>query len=501
MIAADAVELQANLRQAVIHIRQQEVSLFTDQFGVLASASTFLGTLAFGGLLMSTNFLEKRGTDADHRYCSDLVGCDGATITGFLLNNATAIHVYYCLVSLGVAFNFAVVYISVYCLIFGPELAIRGAEREQKRAIKGMYEERTVALKLFWVGCFFIVLSGGALGWLKYPERSAVTMTAVFSCLLLVSVYYVAYLLTPLFEYHDAEGLDCTHLVREDDGEQDASQGEAPPAWASPARRRAASWLASAGESSSNLPQPTEGQQQPRGFSLFSALLFGGGGGGGGDVKKTERGGFEENDDDASPYAPLDSSSPRPKGAAAAPEDAEKTPAGKDRRRPSRWERFVERSRRGFSSAPPARSPANIVATRRDDDTTKAAPLVVDAVQQYGLLGDGALRIFDADGRLARTVDLAAGWTIDLDATFRGECFALRAPNNNNNTARLVLAGADVDDTQRWLRAIAANLRLDVYAGATVGGGYQRDLFSEDGLGDDDDDDAVLQNGAPPPRR
>lgn len=214
MIAADAVELRTNLRQVLIHIRQKEVSLFTDQFGVLASASTFLATLGFGALTMSTNFLEKG--ERGHEFCSDLVGCDvkGNRGQGLLFNNEAAIFVFFALTSASIFSNFVVVFVSVYCLIFGPELAIRGAQKEQQRAIKGMYEERRFALRFFWLGCFLIVSAAAALGWLKYPERTAITMTVVFVVLLISSVYYVTAFLTPLFAYTDAEGLDTSYYEK-----------------------------------------------------------------------------------------------------------------------------------------------------------------------------------------------------------------------------------------------------------------------------------------------
>ena len=159
MIAVDALELQTRLAQTVIHIRNKEVALFTDQFGVLAGTATFLASLGFGALTMSTNFLG-RG-DSYGEYCSDLIGCDrlrNAPGRGYLFNNFEVITVYFTLTTLGIACNFACVMISMYSMIFGPELAIRGREHEQKRAIRGMYAEREVALNFFWAGCAFIVL-------------------------------------------------------------------------------------------------------------------------------------------------------------------------------------------------------------------------------------------------------------------------------------------------------------------------------------------------------
>ena len=110
MIAVDALELQTRLAQTVIHIRNKEVALFTDQFGVLAGTATFLASLGFGALTMSTNFLG-RG-DSYGEYCSDLIGCDrlrNAPGRGYLFNNFEVITVYFTLTTLGIACNFACV--------------------------------------------------------------------------------------------------------------------------------------------------------------------------------------------------------------------------------------------------------------------------------------------------------------------------------------------------------------------------------------------------------
>ena len=135
MIAVDALELQTRLAQKVIHIRNAEVELFTDQFAVLADTATFLAFLGFGALTMSTNFLKKGARYGE--YCSDLIGCDrfvDGPSHGSLLNNFEVVTVFFTLSTLGIACNFACVLISMYSMIFGPELAIRGREHEQKRA-------------------------------------------------------------------------------------------------------------------------------------------------------------------------------------------------------------------------------------------------------------------------------------------------------------------------------------------------------------------------------
>ena len=52
--------------------------------------------------------------------------------------------------------------ISSWCMIFGPGLAIRGPDGSMSRAVEGMYAERKWALRFFWAGLIFIMLSGVA---------------------------------------------------------------------------------------------------------------------------------------------------------------------------------------------------------------------------------------------------------------------------------------------------------------------------------------------------
>ena len=50
MIRADERELETQTRQKYLRIHEKEVKLFTDNFAVLASTSTFLSGLGFGAL-------------------------------------------------------------------------------------------------------------------------------------------------------------------------------------------------------------------------------------------------------------------------------------------------------------------------------------------------------------------------------------------------------------------------------------------------------------------
>lgn len=203
MIQADTRELEAKLRQTVLGIREKEVSLFTDQFAVLASSATFMSSLGFGALNMEIGFLEEE----DGEYCSELVGCDGRfsrVLTPMLL--------FYALAAAGTAFNLLAVVLASFCMIFGPELAIRGTEESMHFAVRGMYDERRLCLKFFWAGCLFIVLSGVALGWMKFPIATALMVTIIFAILVLFCVYLVSRI-APKFAYSDAAE-DASSLLR-----------------------------------------------------------------------------------------------------------------------------------------------------------------------------------------------------------------------------------------------------------------------------------------------
>ena len=447
MIAADARELVTMLRQQVIYIRQAEVDLFTDQFGVLASISTFLGTLGFGGLFMSTNFLE-RG-EGSHEYCSDLKGCDQRDMgekrmpgleQGFYFNNEVIITLFYGLITVSIVCHFAVVFVSVYCLIFGPELAIRGAESEQKRAIKGMYEERTFALTLFWIGCALILLSGAALGWLKYPLDAAIIVTVVFFGLLLFSVYYIYYYLTPLFEYVDAEGLDCSHLQQQQEDDDDDAVADRRGPIRDFFKHLFAAAEADDRERKSDgrivvTPQPTPLRDAPADDEAKSPFL---------EQRKSQSGGL------------VDSMRSVLSGSALAPLGRPKTT--------------------------PTPSPAQDNNVEHHAPTeyamVKNAKLTVDGVPRYGLLADGRLRIFAlGDGAVVHDVDLNK-WALHLDPKSH-DVFVLRKIDDDESPA-IHATGTDFDDTQNWIRAIVNN---------SHGSREKSDDFDDQG----DDDDALAK--------
>ena len=109
--------------------------------------------------------------------------------------------VFYSLASISIGFNILTMAISSWCMIFGPGLAIRGPDGSMSRAVAGMYQERKWALRFFWLGIAFIILSGVALGWVKFDPYISVTMTAIFLGFLSFMVYYMTRVTRPRFRF------------------------------------------------------------------------------------------------------------------------------------------------------------------------------------------------------------------------------------------------------------------------------------------------------------
>jgi len=64
-----------------------------------------------------------------------------------------------------------------------------------------MYQERKFALRFFWLGIFFIMLSGVALGWVKFELYVAIAMTMVFLMFLWLMLYYMVQVTRPRFRF------------------------------------------------------------------------------------------------------------------------------------------------------------------------------------------------------------------------------------------------------------------------------------------------------------
>ena len=177
MIAADRAELESRLKQLTLQIREKEVTVFTENFAVLSTQAAFLCGLGFSGLTMVPSWQGKHEPK-----------------TAMLL-------AFYSLASVSIGFNILTMAISSWCMIFGPGLAIRGPDGSMSRAVAGMYQERKWALRFFWLGIVFIILSGIALGWVKFDPYISAAMTVIFLGFLSFMVYYMTRVTRPRFRF------------------------------------------------------------------------------------------------------------------------------------------------------------------------------------------------------------------------------------------------------------------------------------------------------------
>ncbi|KAJ8607877.1 hypothetical protein CTAYLR_008908 [Chrysophaeum taylorii] len=183
MITADVAQLESSLHQLTLQIREKELSVFTRNLGVLGTKATFLCGLGFSGLTMVPSW---QRSSAPTRL---------------------ALASFYTLDSLSIAFNLSTITLATWCMIFGPALAIRGPTGSMSRAIGGLFEERRVALRLFWLGNLFILLASIALGWVKFDRDIAISITLVLVSFILALAYYITQVTAPRFQLSEAQNL------------------------------------------------------------------------------------------------------------------------------------------------------------------------------------------------------------------------------------------------------------------------------------------------------
>ena len=107
--------------------------------------------------------------------------------------------VFYTLDTVAICCNLFTMCLSTFCMIKGPNLAIRGPSGSMGRAVAGMYAERTWALRSFWAGNGFIMLACIALGWMKFETPIAWALTVILFGFIGVLAYYINYITRPRF--------------------------------------------------------------------------------------------------------------------------------------------------------------------------------------------------------------------------------------------------------------------------------------------------------------
>lgn len=195
MISADRQQLDAWVKQETHEIRLKELDMFTSNFAVLATTSSFLTGLGFKGLTMVPVWEDENENKI--RFEETLM--------------------YLCL-SLAIGFNMLTLCVSIWSQIFGPGLALRGPEGSMSRAVEGMYIERKWALRFYGTGLIFMVMAGCVLGWLKFGydgEQSKQYVSycissALAACAVLVALY-IRFVTRPKFKFPEHASKNPQH--------------------------------------------------------------------------------------------------------------------------------------------------------------------------------------------------------------------------------------------------------------------------------------------------
>lgn len=177
MINADTEQLKTKLKQHALQIKLKEISVFTSNLGVLSTQSAFLVGLCYGGMNMAATW----GTHHPR-------ACIHETL-------------FYISTSIGAGLSILTLSICSWCIIFGPGLAIRGPDGSISRAAEGLYSERKYALRFFWAGVFFCLLSGIFLGMLKFNQKASDSIAIIISLFAVVAALYLKYITRPRFSF------------------------------------------------------------------------------------------------------------------------------------------------------------------------------------------------------------------------------------------------------------------------------------------------------------
>lgn len=160
MIQAERQHVEAKIKKSTLEVRSKELSFFISNFRVLAQQATFLMGVAFGALFSVPTYLD------NHKF-------DGWLPYGSPQQRVSQV-LYLSFASVAIGCNLIVMVVSVYCLIFGTDLAYRGSEMSMSRAIEGMYAERKFTLRMYYCGLTSTVLTFSTMAWCKVSERVTV---------------------------------------------------------------------------------------------------------------------------------------------------------------------------------------------------------------------------------------------------------------------------------------------------------------------------------------
>lgn len=157
--------MEKELQLKAIKLREYELAYFADNLRTIAGSATMFGGFAYGALTRETPTYQ---------------GVGGAIVTAIYLSSAGATF----------AFNLLAVFLSTYCNIFGPGLALRGPEGSMDLAVEGMSYYKDRAFVFYRIGMGTFVFTAILYSYLTFPYFFSIPVITALVCISFGLIWY-----------------------------------------------------------------------------------------------------------------------------------------------------------------------------------------------------------------------------------------------------------------------------------------------------------------------
>ena len=167
MIQANVSSTQTMVNQRATEIRFKELTLFTDNLGVVASLAAFFAETSLDSLYIEPETVAKSNPK----------------------NNFSTLC--WSLSAVTISLNLLTLLVAIYTMLHGPAMAIRGPAGSMPLAVSRIFVQRKLALRLFWAGLLCKVVQAAALAAWRYPPEVAAAVSAVFICFIAATTHCI----------------------------------------------------------------------------------------------------------------------------------------------------------------------------------------------------------------------------------------------------------------------------------------------------------------------
>lgn len=167
MIQANVSSTHTMVNQRATEIRFKELTLFTDNLGVIASLAAFFAETSLDSLYIEPETVAK--DDPKNSFSTLCWALSAVTIS----------------------LNLLTLLVAIYAMLHGPALAIRGPAGSMPLAVSRIFVQRKLALRLFWAGLLCKVIQATALAAWRYPPVVASACASVFFCFCVATAHCI----------------------------------------------------------------------------------------------------------------------------------------------------------------------------------------------------------------------------------------------------------------------------------------------------------------------